>query len=110
MNGAGAPGRGGRADDQVVDAVALHIARITDRAARVLTGVDASEHEAGAAVPAALRQEASQVQNRRESGRAPEHDAAPAEGIWNQTICRHTDDHVIDTIAVHVARAADYAA
>ena len=51
-----------RPDDQVVDAVAVHVPGRADRAAGGISRIDAVEHEARAAVPAASRQKRAELE------------------------------------------------
>ena len=100
-------GRHRRADDEVVDAVAVDVAGAAHRAARVVVGIDAFEDEARAAVAARRREQAAQLEGGRKSARAAEHHVALAGSslaVGVGTI--RADDQVVDAVTVDVAGAA----
>ena len=91
-----------RPDDQVIEAVAVDVARARDRAAAVVTGVDPVEPEAVRAV------ERGQIEARGEARGRAEDDVALAGDLLPSGIgARRPDDQVVDAVAVEVARARD---
>ena len=100
---AGTPvaGSAGRPDDQVVDAVAVDVARAGDREAAAVVRVDPVEAEAVRPV------ERREIEARREAGVRAEDDIALAGGIAVRIGARGPDDQVVDAVAVDVARPGD---
>src|SRR5262245_24305842 len=69
------------ADEQISDAVAVHIAGSAHRHARVVTGIDALEDEARAPIAPSLRKQTAQLEGRRKARSTPEHHIALARRI-----------------------------
>ena len=94
-----------RADDQVVEAVAVDVAGRRDRDARIVAGILAEDDEAAAAGG-----DAGQVDGCAEAARLAEHYVAVAGialGIVRRVAVPGADDQVVEAVAVDVAGGGD---
>src|SRR5262249_19318042 len=88
-------------DDQVVEAVAVHVTRRAHRIAALVARVDSVEPEAVAAI------ERRQVERSRPPPRLPEHHIALAGvAVAARGATERPDDQVVEAVAVHVPRRA----
>ena len=89
------------ADDQVIDAVAVHVARTIHRVATVVIGIDTVNDETVGSVEATERDRGAEPVG------AAEHDVALAgtQPPVRRGMCR-ANDHVVVAVAVHIARGA----
>ena len=93
--------RGGvrHADDQIIDAIAVDVARAADRAAGFVKSRGALDGQVGVA---------REVDGRRKALIAAEHHVAGAGKVTAIRVgSSGADDHIVDAIAVDVARATD---
>ena len=97
-----------RADEQIVDAVAVHVACAAHGAPGVVGLRNALEDEACAAVATRARTQAAQLEDWRKTRCAPEYDVAfTGVGAVRDIGIVRADEEVIDPVTVHIASAAE---
>src|SRR5262245_39595540 len=93
-------------NDEIIDAIAIDIAESTDRVARL--AIHAFENEAGAAIAASRRVQATKLEYRWEPRRAPKHHIGLTCVLHAARIASAcADEQIIDPVAVNVACSAD---
>src|SRR5262245_53861904 len=98
-----------RPNDDIVDAVAVHISCAAHRLAQVLESVlRASDRETLAAISAARREQARELRDRRKALRRTEHHETRTRRVARigRACTRRADDDIVDTIAIEVSGRA----